>query len=212
MQGEVAAPERKSFGKLMLGEALCGLAAAGSVAPAIAIVDQSIFSNASGRERMLACVLRQTGIMLRQPLTFFRQPAVLWIYAVYGSTYVVANCGEVGALAQKTLLLRFLLKISSPVATIDAVQTPAAGRICGAAKVSYDFGYQRRCLDCQRCASLARSASSLFCWQIVLLPTSLRRSAKHLAPCREWLLACLRCATPSLSVRGGACVCRSERL
>jgi hypothetical protein len=94
---------------LLVGHAMCGLAAAASVAPAIAIVDQSIFANASGREPMLACIKRESKTLFTQPTKFIKQPALRWIMFVYGSTYVVANCGQVREFCSFSLRLFFVL-------------------------------------------------------------------------------------------------------
>jgi len=77
-----------------LFETLCGIVTASSVAPAIAIVDQSIFSNASGREPMWQCIKRECSLMLRKPSVFVRQPALWWIMGVYSATYIVANVSD----------------------------------------------------------------------------------------------------------------------
>lgn len=80
-----------SLMRIVVGETACAALSAAVVAPVIAIVDQSIFSNASGREKMGACIRRQISEMFRKPLTFVRQPSLAWIFAVYGSTYIAAN-------------------------------------------------------------------------------------------------------------------------
>jgi hypothetical protein len=85
---------KASVARLTVGEAACALIAAGAVAPAVAIVDQAIFSSASGREPMLRCIQREAVRFATQPLRFVRGPAFLWIYGVYGATYVAANVGE----------------------------------------------------------------------------------------------------------------------
>lgn len=85
---------KASLARLVLGEAFCAAVTAGSVAPAIAVVDQAIFSSASGREPMMRCIQREFARMVATPLQFVRSRAFLWIYAVYGTTYVVANVGE----------------------------------------------------------------------------------------------------------------------
>lgn len=76
--------------KIVVGESTCALITGALVAPAIALVDQSIFSSASGRESMMACIKRE----LKSPLVFLRSPACKWIFAVYSTTYIAANVGE----------------------------------------------------------------------------------------------------------------------
>lgn len=75
-------------------EILCGILSGAAVAPAVSIVDKAIFSNASGRQPLLACIYESAKTLVRQPGQFFRSPSFLWIWGVYGFTYIVANCTE----------------------------------------------------------------------------------------------------------------------
>jgi hypothetical protein len=61
------------------------------VAPLVAIVDSAIFLNASGKRPMLGALGDGFGTLFKRPATFVKQPAFLWIWLVYGGTYVVAN-------------------------------------------------------------------------------------------------------------------------
>ena len=72
----------------------CGTAAGLVVAPAVSIVDQAIFCNASGKEGLFPSIQRSLGLLLRHPLQFIRGPAFLWLWVVYGSTYITANVSE----------------------------------------------------------------------------------------------------------------------
>lgn len=65
-----------------------------SVAPAIAIVDKAIVSNASGLEPMLPCAINGIKSLFTNPLQFARQPSFLFIWGVYSGTYIMANSVE----------------------------------------------------------------------------------------------------------------------
>lgn len=65
-----------------------------TVAPAISIVDRAIVSNASGKEKLIPCLINGFKTLLKKPTHFLRQPAFLMIWGVYGGTYIVANSIE----------------------------------------------------------------------------------------------------------------------
>lgn len=54
-----------------------------SIAPAVAIVDKAIVSNASGRQALLPCVASELKVLLSSPLQFLKQPNFLFILGVY---------------------------------------------------------------------------------------------------------------------------------
>jgi hypothetical protein len=64
------------------------------VAPAISIIDQAIFSNASGKQTMIESITSSAKLLVLSPHRFLRQPQFLWIWGVYSGTYIVANCAE----------------------------------------------------------------------------------------------------------------------
>lgn len=72
-------------------EAGAALASTVVVAPIIAIVDKAIFSNASGKETLVASLRSSTADVLLRPMTFLRSPSFWWIWIVYGGTYTAAN-------------------------------------------------------------------------------------------------------------------------
>lgn len=65
-----------------------------TVAPAISIIDQAIFSNASGKQTLVNSIKSSLKTMVLSPATFFRAPQFLWIWGVYSGTYIVANSCE----------------------------------------------------------------------------------------------------------------------
>lgn len=64
------------------------------VAPVVSIVDQSIVSNASGREKSWSSVKRLTTELVRRPVRFCSTPTFTWVAAVFCSTYIGANIAE----------------------------------------------------------------------------------------------------------------------
>lgn len=75
-------------------EALCGIISGALVAPLVAIVDTAIFSNASGRASITNSFKESFSMAVKSPVSFIRSPSVLWIFAVYSSTYMVSNCSD----------------------------------------------------------------------------------------------------------------------
>jgi hypothetical protein len=65
-----------------------------SVAPAIAIVDRAIVSNASGLQPMIPCAIGGIKSLFTNPIHFLKQPSFLFIWGVYSGTYIVANSTE----------------------------------------------------------------------------------------------------------------------
>ena len=82
------------FASLFGMEAGCAIVAAGMVAPLITIIDQSIFSNASGKEPMAQCIKNNLKTLFTQPTKIFRSVQFRWIWFVYSGTYIVANSIE----------------------------------------------------------------------------------------------------------------------
>lgn len=65
-----------------------------TVAPVISIVDKAIVSNASGKEKLISCLINGFKTLFTKPIHFLRQPAFLMIWGVYSGTYIVANSVE----------------------------------------------------------------------------------------------------------------------
>src|SRR5688572_10338294 len=78
----------------LLVDSACGVTAASLVAPFISIIDKSIFSNASGKEKMRMALYNGFQSLIRNPITFVKRPSFLLIWGVYSSTYIVANAIE----------------------------------------------------------------------------------------------------------------------
>jgi len=78
----------------MLLEIVCGILSGASVAPLVAIVDEAIFSNASGKATILNSIRQSFSKLFKHPIVFIRGTTFLWIWMVYGSKYVVSNCVE----------------------------------------------------------------------------------------------------------------------
>ena len=78
----------------LLGHMGCAIASAAIVAPFISIIDQSIFSNASGKEPMTQCLKNNFRKLIFQPSAIFSSKSFKWIWLVYSGTYIVANSIE----------------------------------------------------------------------------------------------------------------------
>jgi hypothetical protein len=75
--------DRSPLPMRMLVESGAAFVTALSIAPAVAIVDKAIVSNASGRQAMLPCVGSELKVLMSSPLQFLKQPNFLLILGVY---------------------------------------------------------------------------------------------------------------------------------
>ena len=64
----------------LVTESLAATLSALSVAPAISIVDKAIVSNASGREKLLPCLVNGIKSLFKDPIYFVKQPSFLFIW------------------------------------------------------------------------------------------------------------------------------------
>jgi hypothetical protein len=62
--------------------------------PFISIIDKAIFSNASGKEKLVVSLQNGFKQLLTNPVSFAKNPSFLWIWGVYSGTYIVANSTE----------------------------------------------------------------------------------------------------------------------
>jgi len=76
----------------MAFECAAATVSAFTVAPAVSIVDKAIVSNASGKEKLMSCLIGGVKEFFMKPTVFLRQPAFLMIWGVYSGTYCAANC------------------------------------------------------------------------------------------------------------------------
>ena len=91
---EVQSIDRSPFLMRMAVESSAAIISAFTVAPMISIVDKAIASNASGKEKLLPCLVNGCKVLFTNPIYFFRQPSFLLIWGVFSGTYVVANSVE----------------------------------------------------------------------------------------------------------------------
>lgn len=110
--------DRSPLASRMLVESAAAILSALTVAPAISIVDKAIVSNASGLEPLVPCLINGIKTLFTNPVYFFRQPSFLFIWGVYGGTYVVAN--NIEALCQRNSMSSFYPKfVGSSVANVS---------------------------------------------------------------------------------------------
>ncbi|TPX58248.1 hypothetical protein PhCBS80983_g03274 [Powellomyces hirtus] len=84
--------ERIPLPHTLLIESLSAFTSSLLVAPIITIIDRSIFLAASSTTTTLPAALRAgTRDLLTHPVRFYRQPATLFMFAVYAGTYWTAN-------------------------------------------------------------------------------------------------------------------------
>lgn len=68
-----------------------GVLAAFTVAPIILAVDKAVVEKSSGKSTISKSVLNSVKFLVSSPIKFVRGKEFLWIFAVYGSTYMCAN-------------------------------------------------------------------------------------------------------------------------
>ena len=72
-------------------ESAAAIAAAALVSPFISIIDVSIFSNASGRQKLGSAIVSGFKKLTFHPIQFCKHPSFYLIWGVYSGTYIVAN-------------------------------------------------------------------------------------------------------------------------
>lgn len=75
-------------------EILAGIISGATVAPIVSVVDKAIFSNASGKATFTESFKESAMLVARKPIQFLKGPSFLWIWAVYGATYMASNCSD----------------------------------------------------------------------------------------------------------------------
>ncbi|KAB5576409.1 hypothetical protein GE09DRAFT_1170047 [Coniochaeta sp. 2T2.1] len=81
----------KNLGLRLGADAVSASCAAGMVAPIIAIIDQSIMENASGRSPLLTSLKSSFRRLLFHPTTILTSKPFALIFMLYGGTYLTAN-------------------------------------------------------------------------------------------------------------------------
>ncbi|KAI8853684.1 hypothetical protein BC829DRAFT_480699 [Chytridium lagenaria] len=79
---------------ILLADCISAILTAASVAPAVAIIDRSIIANVSGKQPLLDGLKEGFHTLLTKPWLVARQPSVMAVFCVYGSTYLFANTVE----------------------------------------------------------------------------------------------------------------------
>ncbi|KAJ1568574.1 hypothetical protein HK405_000420 [Cladochytrium tenue] len=90
----VPLPDSVPLSRLLAADVIGAAATAASITPAVAIIDSSIIANMSGKTPLLAALKDGVVKFLTTPTKFVREPRVLAVFAVYSSTYVIANTTE----------------------------------------------------------------------------------------------------------------------
>lgn len=113
-------------------EALCGIISGAIIAPLVSIVDAAIFSNASGRALITESFRQSFTLAVKSPIQFIRSPSVLWIFAVYSSTYTASNCTDRYARTRNLdVASTVLVAASSTNITMSVLKDRAFSRMYG---------------------------------------------------------------------------------
>ncbi|XP_037039948.1 uncharacterized membrane protein C365.16-like [Bradysia coprophila] len=113
-------------------ESSAAMLSAFTVAPVISIVDKAIVSNASGKEKLISCLVNGFKTFFTRPVYFLRQPAFLMIWGVYGGTYVVANSIEaIAERSKRSPVVPKFIGSSATNVTLSVIKDKAYARMFG---------------------------------------------------------------------------------
>lgn len=85
-------PDRgQKIRRRILLDCLSGVMAAFTLAPIVSMVDKAVVQNTSGTGTIMGSVKDSLKFMIRSPIKFVASREFLWIFFVYGSTYMAAN-------------------------------------------------------------------------------------------------------------------------
>ncbi|KAJ3380226.1 hypothetical protein HDU80_002184 [Chytriomyces hyalinus] len=87
-------PDRPSLTACLTSDVVAGLSTSLLVAPAVAIIDKSIISSASGRSSMMHSLADGFLSLARNPVRYVGKRSVLAVYAIFAGTYVTNNVVE----------------------------------------------------------------------------------------------------------------------
>ena len=116
-------------------DALAAAATSLCVAPAIAILDQAIVQNAAGTKTLTRSITDSCRTAVRQPRVFFRSPAFLLLWGVYGGTYLAVNmattaCDRAQATPEQRHAVKFF-GVSAVNLTLNVSKDRVFARIFG---------------------------------------------------------------------------------
>lgn len=84
-------PTQSNLGSKLAGDAVCGTGVTFLMAPFLTIVDKAIAQRAAGTHTLAQSGAITVQSMMSKPAAFLRNPAFLYVWAVYASTYTTAN-------------------------------------------------------------------------------------------------------------------------
>lgn len=73
------------------GDVMAAVIAGAAAAPIVSNVDRAIAENSSGRAKLWTSFFTSCRQMVLSPMTYLRQPAFYYLWAMYAGTYMVAN-------------------------------------------------------------------------------------------------------------------------
>lgn len=88
------APKKLKFLNCLAADTLAGYLAGALVAPSVSAVDRALAENASGKCALFPSFINSFKEMFAAPIKFVKSPQFLWIWAIYGTTYVTANATQ----------------------------------------------------------------------------------------------------------------------
>ena len=80
--------------KRFLLDTISGSLAAITISPIVNIIDASVTSSQSGKQKIIPCLKNYTSFMIKNPYKYITQPIFFWSFSVYALTYSINNCVE----------------------------------------------------------------------------------------------------------------------
>lgn len=75
----------------LLGDVIIAFSVTGVIAPFLTVVDKALVQRSVGSHTILSSGKESVMAMVRQPVTYFKSPTFLWMWATYALTYSAAN-------------------------------------------------------------------------------------------------------------------------
>jgi hypothetical protein len=75
----------------LLGDVIIAFSVTGTIAPFLTVVDKALVQRSVGSHTIWSSGKESVKAMVRQPVTYFRSPTFLWMWATYALTYSAAN-------------------------------------------------------------------------------------------------------------------------
>jgi len=81
----------RNLAERLVGDVVIGCGVTAVVSPFLTVIDKALVQKSAGTHSVVGSMLDSTTSMLRRPVSYFKSPTFLWMWATYAATYSVAN-------------------------------------------------------------------------------------------------------------------------